>query len=163
MIHLNLIFHVVVSNNLKLAPVPCATSKWPITRLRCRINETQIYLVNKVVDISASSVISWPMKKLVLCSVKLLQLLRLELLPRDWRSSAKKKETGHAIKVTSRLFQRMLNVVKTDTTPGSCVDSQNWQRLFTYMRENSIFTLVFSSSESRKICDVVVDIIVVVA
>ena len=58
MIHLNLIFHVVVSNDLKLAPVPCATSKWPITRLRCRINEIQIYLVNKVVDISASSVIS---------------------------------------------------------------------------------------------------------
>ena len=30
-----------------------------------------------------------------------------------------------------------------ETTPGSCVDRQNWQRLFAYMRENSIFTLVF--------------------
>ena len=47
------------------------------------------YFVNDDGANSASSAISWPMKKLVLCSdVTLLQLPRLELLPRrDKRSS----------------------------------------------------------------------------
>ena len=60
-----------------------------ITKTSSKICLCMSYLVNDDDGaISESSAISWPMKKLARCSdVRLLQLLRLELLPRSKRSS----------------------------------------------------------------------------